>query len=80
MVTGTTIYGNSTYGVDINAGAGASSTVTIKNAVITNNGQYGVYRNSGSGTTTATITYSDVWNNPSGNYFNASGGAGAERR
>ncbi len=64
------INANGTYGVFTNAAT--AGTVTITDSIITNH-SYGVYRNDSSSVST---TYSDVWNNSSGNFSGASAGAG----
>ena len=74
-LTGCTINAAGTYGVQVNAASGAATTVTIRDSIVTNH-SYGVYRSTGAGSTTVNVTYTDVWNNSSANYTNASGGTG----
>ncbi|HUQ07589.1 MAG TPA: DUF4215 domain-containing protein, partial [Kofleriaceae bacterium] len=64
------INANGTYGVY--TGASTAGTVTIKNTIITNH-SYGVYRGD---TSSVSTTYSDVWNNSSGNFVSTSAGTG----
>jgi MYXO-CTERM domain-containing protein len=72
-ITNSTIHANSTSGVQASGSGGFVATVNVKNAIITSNGNYGVRSNSGS---SATVTYSDVWNNSFGNYLGTSAGTG----
>ncbi len=69
-VGSSTINSNGTYGVYTSAST--AGTVTITNAIVTNH-SYGVYRGDSSSVAT---TYSDVWNNSSGNYIGTSAGTG----
>jgi hypothetical protein len=69
-LTNCSINANGTYGVFTSAGT--AGTVTITSSIITNQ-SYGVYRNDSSSVST---TYSDVWNNTSGDFVGASAGLG----
>src|SRR5438045_5393701 len=74
-LAGWTLHSNGSDGIEAYSSSG-KLTVTINNSNITSNSTRGVYRNTiGAGSPTITITYSNVWNNPT-NYQNASAGAG----
>jgi cysteine-rich repeat protein/parallel beta-helix repeat protein len=60
--TNTTIVSNGSYGIYAYASAG-THTIDVKNSIITNQ-SYGIYR---SGNATVNVSYSDLWQNTSGN-------------
>jgi len=66
-----TIYGNSSYGLRVNAATAAN--IVMKNNIIANNYSYGIYCYNGGGVTN---TYNDVWNNSSADYSGCSAGTG----
>jgi hypothetical protein len=67
-----TIDRNASYGVYFYSSS-ASSSLTVRNSIVTMNG-YGVYKsNIGS----ATVNYSNVWGNATSNYFGCSAGTGS---
>ncbi len=68
---GCTIDAQTSVGVLTNSAAGG--VFNLSNSIVTNGGSYGVYRQSSG---TFNVTYSDVWNNPSGNTFNLTLGTG----
>jgi hypothetical protein len=68
VVENSTICDNSGTGVRIFAG----STASIHNSIVSGNTGYGVENYD----TAASISYSDVWNNSSGNYFGCEPGVG----
>jgi cysteine-rich repeat protein/parallel beta-helix repeat protein len=67
-----TLNANGSFGVYTSASTGNAATIAITNSIITN-ASYGVYR---ADAAAITITYSDVWNNSSGNYVSVWGGIG----
>ncbi len=71
-VTNCTLNSNGSYGMYSAASSGNVATITVTNSIITNS-SYGVYRYDSAAWT---VTYSDLWNNPSGNYVNVSAGTG----
>jgi MYXO-CTERM domain-containing protein len=71
-LTNCTLNANGTYNVYTGASSANAAAVSIKNAILTN-ASYGVYR---ADAATITVTYSDVWNNTSGNYVGVTPGAG----
>ncbi len=75
-IVNSTIDDNNGSGVDIDSNYGTSAEVQIVNSIITNNGNHGVAADYSYGT--IDVTYSDVWNNSSGNYGNyVSAGTGS---
>lgn len=72
-LTNDTVHLNGSKGVWAYASPGASTTMNVKNSVVTQHA-YGIYRDSGGGTQTMTTTYSDIWGNTTSNYFSASAG------
>ncbi|MBK7193332.1 MAG: DUF4215 domain-containing protein [Myxococcales bacterium] len=72
ILTNCTLNANGSYGVYSATSGGAAGTVTITNSIVTNQ-SWGVVRGDAS---TVTVTYSDVWNNASGNYSSVTPGAG----
>ncbi len=71
-ITNCTLNANGTYGIYSGASSSNSATITVTNSIITSS-SYGVYRGDSAAWT---VTYSDVWNNGSGNYVNVSAGTG----
>jgi len=71
-LTNCTLNANGSFGVYTTASTGNAATIAITNSIITN-ASYGVYR---ADAAAITITHSDVWNNPSGNYVSVSAGTG----
>lgn len=67
-----TIHGNGSRGVDVFASGITVPVVNVTNCIVSSN-LTGVQR---SGTAVASITYSDVWNNSSGNYSSVAAGTG----
>ncbi|MCC6558354.1 MAG: DUF4215 domain-containing protein, partial [Polyangiaceae bacterium] len=75
-VTGCTVHANSSYGIYVRGESGSSATATIKDSNVTQNGIYGIYRYTSSGTANVTLTYSNVWQNASGDLVSVAAGAG----
>ncbi|HEX5057937.1 MAG TPA: DUF4215 domain-containing protein [Kofleriaceae bacterium] len=71
-VTNCTFNANGSYNIYSGASTGNAATINVKNSVLTNS-SYGVYRNDSA---TWSVTYSNVWNNTSGNYSGVSAGTG----
>ena len=71
-VTNCTINANGTYGIYSGASASYVASIDVKNSIITNS-TYGVYRGDSA---TWSVTYSDVWNNASYNYYGVTAGTG----
>jgi hypothetical protein len=68
-LTNCTLSGNGTYGVYLD---GPGAILNVYSSIVASGTGYGVYRNTG----TLTATYSDIWNNASGNTAGFSVGAG----
>src|SRR6185503_12749294 len=73
-VTNCTFNANGSYGLYTGASSTNAATVTIKNSIITNQA-YGVYRGDSA---SWSVTYSNVWNNTSGNYVSVSAGTNTQ--
>ena len=67
-----TLNANGTYGVYSNATTANSATITVTNSIVTSS-SYGLAR---SDAASYAVTYSNVWNNTSGNYSGVTGGTG----
>src|SRR5690606_9506047 len=70
-VTNCTLNANGTYGIRSNSAANPA-TIAVTNTIITNH-SYGVHR---SDSASWSVTYSNVWNNTSGNYVSVTAGTG----
>ncbi|APR76272.1 PE-PGRS virulence associated protein [Minicystis rosea] len=75
-LTNVDFYGNLSDAVYVTTSGASTLTLAVTNAIITQNSGYGINRSTGS-SVTAAVTYSDVWNNSSGNFFNVTAGTGA---
>jgi hypothetical protein len=73
-VVNATLYGN-TVGIFVGASSFLHGTDVVAQNVLITSGGSGVYRDLSNGPTSATITYSDVWNNAN-NYVQAAPGTG----
>jgi uncharacterized protein (TIGR03382 family) len=71
-LTNCTLHDNGIYGVYSGASAGNAATITITNAIVTSS-SYGIYRGDQA---TYAVTYSNVWNNTSGDYVGVTAGTG----
>jgi cysteine-rich repeat protein len=71
-ITNCTFNANGSYGIYTGASSANAATVNVSNSILTNS-SYGVYRGDSA---SWSVTYSNVWNNSSGNYVSVSAGTG----